>query len=96
MRIRYGYYIVLAGFVVVGLAFLVSVWRFTAAADVSSVFGLITGVVGSLVGAFFGVQVGSQGKEQAENGRNNAEKIARHLAAAGGEQAKKVLEELDK
>jgi len=96
MRIRYGYYIVLAGFVLVGVAFIVSVWRFTAATDVSSVFGLITGVVGTLVGAFFGVQVGSQGKEKAENARNNAEKVARHLAAAGGDQAKKVLEQLDR
>jgi hypothetical protein len=95
MRIRYGYYIVIAGFVLVGLSFVASLMKFTMAADVSSVFGLITGVVGTLVGAFFGVQVGSQGKEKAENARNNAEKVSRHLAAIGGSAAESYLRELE-
>ncbi|HYC11217.1 MAG TPA: hypothetical protein VEC02_00955 [Nitrososphaerales archaeon] len=103
MRIKYGYYIVIAGFLLVGLAFAASLLKFTMAADVSSVFGLITGVVGTLVGAFFGVQVGSQGKEsaanaqkKAENAQHRAEKYVSHLAAIGGEKAKGELERLDK
>jgi hypothetical protein len=95
MRVKYGFRIVIGGFVLVGFGLALSVWKWSAATDVSSVLGLITGVVGTVVGAFFGVQIGSQGKEKVEVARKSAENRALHLAAALGPKAEEVLKTLE-
>jgi hypothetical protein len=87
-RIRYGTRLILAAFGLLATVFLVAVWQFTTAADVSAAVGAVAGVVGTIVGAFFGAQIGSSGKEtaeagwaQAENGRVQAERAARTALA---------------
>jgi hypothetical protein len=82
LRIRYGFWIVIVGLLVIVLVFLSAIARWTVAADVTAVVGSVTGVVGTVVGAFFGVQVGSAGKEKAENDRKAAEDKALRFAAA--------------
>jgi hypothetical protein len=82
LRIKYGFWVVAIGLVVIVLVFLSAVARWATASDVTSVVGSVTGVVGTVVGAFFGVQVDSAGKERAENERNAAEQKAFRLAAA--------------
>jgi hypothetical protein len=80
--------LILAAFGLLGIVFVVAVWQFSAAADVSAAVGAVAGVVGTIVGAFFGAQIGSSGKEtaeagwaQAESGRAQAEKAARTALA---------------
>ena len=73
LRIKYGFWVVIGGLVVIVLAFFAAIARWTVASDVTAVVGSVTGVVGTVVGAFFGVQVGSAGKEKAENERNTAQ-----------------------
>jgi hypothetical protein len=76
-RIKYGAWLILAAFVLLGIVFALAVVWFRTAADVSAVIGAVAGVVGTIVGAFFGVQVGSAGREAAEAGRARAEDAAR-------------------
>ena len=82
LRIRYGFWVVVMGFILVGAVFAVAVWKWNTATDVTAVVGAVTGVVGPVVGAFFGIQVGSAGKEKAEAARKDAEETALRLAAA--------------
>jgi len=82
MRIRYGFWIIILGFVLVTVVFLAAILKWTTASDVATVVGSVTGVVGTIIGAFFGVQVGSAGKEKAETARNQAEDKVVRLAAA--------------
>jgi hypothetical protein len=93
MRVKYGFWIVLVGIVIVGAVFIVAILKWTTAADVATAVGSIAGVIGTIIGAFFGVQVGSSGKEKAEADRNTAQNMARDLAAAlDPNVAKSVLE----
>ncbi len=80
-RLRYGFWVVIAGLVVVVGIFLAANAKWTTANDVTAVVGSITGVVGTLVGAFFGVQVGAAGKEKAESDRRRAEETAQQALA---------------
>ena len=82
MRVRYGFWVVIAGFGLVAVVALLAIYRWTTASDVATIISSITGVVGTVVGAFFGVQVGSAGKERAEKERRTAERRALRLAAA--------------
>jgi hypothetical protein len=82
MRVKYGYYIILAGFLLVGLVFVAAVAKWNTAGDVTAVVGSVTSLIGTVVGAFLGVQVGSQGKEKAEDARKAAENKALRFAAA--------------
>ncbi len=82
MRIKYGFWIVLLGLVLVAAVFLAAIAKWSAAQDVAAAVGSVTGIIGTMVGAFFGVQVGSAGKEKAETARNEAENKAFRLAAA--------------
>jgi hypothetical protein len=92
LRMRYGFWIVIAGLVVVGAVFVAAVLKWTTAADVSTAVGSLTGVVGTIIGAFFGVQVGSAGKEKAEAERVAMENKALSLAAElPPDRAKKIL-----
>jgi hypothetical protein len=81
MRVKYGFWLVLSGLVIMGIVFVVAILKWTAAADVAAAVGSLTGVVGTIVGAFFGVQAGASGKEKAEAARVIAENKAVHLAA---------------
>jgi hypothetical protein len=77
VRIKYGAWLIVAAFLLLGGVFSLAIWQFSAAADVTAVVGSATTVVGTIIGAFFGVQIGSAGKEAAENGRAHAERAAR-------------------
>jgi hypothetical protein len=77
VRIKYGAWLIVAAFLLLGIVFALAIWQFSAAADVTAVVGSVTTVVGTIIGAFFGVQIGSAGKEAAENGRAHAERAAR-------------------
>jgi hypothetical protein len=93
MRKRYGFFAILAGFLLVAVVTWVAIGRWSAASDVAAVVGLITSMIGTVIGAFFGIQVGAQGKEQAA--RNKAETKANvALAAVPADQMDTVLEKL--
>jgi len=95
MRIRYGFYAILVGFVLVAAVTWVAIGNWKTASDVASVVGLITSLMGTVIGAFFGIQVGAQGKEQAEAARDKAETKANvALAAVPSDQINTVLEKL--
>lgn len=90
-RWRYGITVVIAGLITILGAFLVAVWQFDTAAEVSTALAPITGVVGALVGAYFGVQVGSEGKKDAEKDRKESQELANAaLGALPPEQAAEV------
>jgi hypothetical protein len=92
MRIKYGFWIVILGLVLVTVVFLVAMKKYAAASEVTGVVGSVTGVVGTIIGAFFGVQVGSAGKEKAETARTQAEdKVVRLAAALSPNEAKSIL-----
>jgi phage tail tape-measure protein len=88
LRIKYGFWIVVIGLLVIGAVFGLSVSKWAAAADVATAAGPVTSVIGTLVGAFFGVQLGAAGKDKAEE-------KALHLASAlPPDKATQVLESL--
>src|SRR5262245_1476254 len=76
-RIKYGAWLIVAAFVLLGVVFGVAVWRYTHASAVVAVVGSVATVAGTILGAFFGAQVGSAGKEAAEARRAQAERTAR-------------------
>jgi protein-S-isoprenylcysteine O-methyltransferase Ste14 len=80
LRIKYGFWIVFLGLVVAAAVFFGAIFHWTAAADVATAVGSVTGVIGTVVGAFFGIQAGSEGKEQVEAARVRAETNASRLA----------------
>lgn len=82
MRIKYGFWIVILGLVLVAAVFLAAIAKWSAAQDAAAAVGSVTGVIGTIIGAFFGVQVGSAGKEKVEAARSEAEKKVVRLAAA--------------
>ena len=82
LRIKYGFWVVIIGLIVVAVVSLIAILKWTTAADVTAVVGSVTGVVGTVVGAFFGVQVGSAGKEKTESERKVAQDKVEALASA--------------
>ena len=94
LRIRYGLWIILAGFLLVALASVVSVFRWEDVTNVATVIGATTSLVGTVVGAFLGVQVGAAGKERAEADRRHVEEVARlALSMLPPEVAKQIRDE---
>jgi hypothetical protein len=77
---HYGFWIVIAGLIVMTIALLVSAVRWPTASDATSVLTAFGGVVGTLVGTFFGVTVGSAGKKEADKRTDDAQRIATKLA----------------
>ncbi len=77
MRIRYGFWIILAGFTLVAFISVVSIFRWEDVTNVATVIGATTSLVGTVVGSFLGVQVGSAGTERAEADRQRSEAVAR-------------------
>ncbi len=82
LRLKYGFWIVALGLIVIAAAFTAAILKWPTASDVATVVGSITGVVGTVIGAFFGVHIGSAGKERAEAAQDKAEKVALRLAGA--------------
>jgi hypothetical protein len=80
LRIRYGFWVVIVGFLLVGVIAVAAVLKWNTAGDVTAIIGSVTGVVGTVVGAFFGVHVGSAGKEKAEAARDQADDEAQTFA----------------
>jgi hypothetical protein len=77
LRLRYGFWIIIAGFTLVFLITLISTFRWaevtSVATSVATVVGAVATLVGTVVGAFFGVQVGALGKERADAARERSE-----------------------
>jgi hypothetical protein len=77
LRLRYGFWIIIAGFTLVFLITLISTFRWaevtSVATSVATVVGAVATLVGTVVGAFFGVQVGAVGKERADAARERSE-----------------------
>jgi hypothetical protein len=91
MRIKYGLYVVLVGFLLVGIVFVAALTKFTAVSDVTAAVGVVTSVVGTLAGAFFGVHVGSVGKETGDAARRYAAGYAALLTQTQVEEVNKRL-----
>ncbi|MEV5407687.1 hypothetical protein AB0K60_02455 [Thermopolyspora sp. NPDC052614] len=77
-RWRYGFFIVLAGLVVVLVGFTVSVLN---SGEVATMFAGVCGVVGTIIGAYFGVQAGQAGKDRAEAELRRVNDMAIRMAA---------------
>jgi hypothetical protein len=91
-RYLYGLVVVLAGFAVVLVVFILSNNKWSESKDVTAAVGAVTGVVGTLAGAFFGVHVGAAGKDRAEAERDAAQNKVEKLAALmAPDQAARVL-----
>jgi len=73
LRLRYGFWIIITGFVLVFLITLIATFRWSEVTSVATVVGAVASLVGIVVGAFFGVQVGAVGKERAEAERERSE-----------------------
>ncbi len=78
-RTKYGFWVVLAGLLVILIVYGIAVYTWRAASDFAAAAGSVAGVVGTIVAAFFGVQVGSAGKERAQQ---QALELAGRLPAA--------------
>lgn len=92
----YGFLVVIAGFVLVGIVFYFSIHKWLESKDVTAAVGSVTSVVGTLAGAFFGVNIGAAGKARAESERNSAQKTVAKLAAlVQPSDAAKVLDSLN-
>ena len=73
LRLRYGFWIIITGVVLVFLITLTSTFRWPEVTSVARVVGAVASLVGTVVGAYFGVQVGSVGKERAEAARERSD-----------------------
>jgi hypothetical protein len=73
-----GFVVVLIGLVVILSAFLVAVFHYSSAADVSTALAAVTGTVGAIVGAYFGVRVGSATGEEAMTNASIQLRISNH------------------
>jgi len=94
MRIKYGFWIILMGFILVALITAASILKWNDVTSVATAIGATTSLVGTVVGSFLGVQVGSAGKERVEADRNNLEEMVRlALSMVPPEVAKQIQEE---
>jgi len=99
LRVRFGYRVILWGFLLVGLSLVVAwgVWNARTAdmkfSDVVSIVTAVTGIVGTLVGAFFGVSASATARDQAEKARQDTQALAnKALAALPPDAAAKVVQ----
>jgi hypothetical protein len=96
LRLRYGFWIIIAGFVLVAFITIVSTFRWTEVTSVATVVGAVASLVGTVVGAFIGVQVGAVGKEKAEASRERSEEMARAaLSTLPPESAQQLRSEMN-
>lgn len=99
-----GLLVTVAGLTVLLVAFLVAVYHYGKAGDVSTALAAITGTIGTVIGAYFGVQAGGaagnkaaqqsdKARAESEASRQKLEVAALHLAAvADPRRAPGVLE----
>jgi hypothetical protein len=80
-RWTYGLIAVGIGLVVILIALGIVTNRFTAAADVGTVLGVVVTPIATIVAAYFGVAAGSSGKAKAEDNAKKATKAAIRMAA---------------
>jgi hypothetical protein len=64
--------------------YIVAIFIFNDAQEVSIALAAVTGTIGTIVGAYFGVQTGAAGKEKAEDA---AEEARKELSREEGEGA---------
>jgi uncharacterized membrane protein len=94
LRIRYGLWIILAGFLLVALVSVVSIFKWEDVTSVATAIGATTSLVGTVVGSFLGVQVGAAGKERAQADLRHVEEVARlALSMLPPEVAKQIRDE---
>jgi hypothetical protein len=97
LRLRYGFWIIITGFVLVFLITLISMFRWDEVTSVATVVGAVASLVGTVVGAFFGVQVGAVGKEKAEAERSRSEEgIKAALSMLPPEAAEQLRSEMNR
>ena len=94
LRIRYGLWIILAGFLLVALVSVVSILKWEDVTSVATAIGATTSLGGTVVGSFLGVQVGAAGKERAQADLRHVEEVARlALSMLPPEVAKQIRDE---
>ena len=97
LRLRYGFWIIITGFVLVFLITLIATFRWAEVTSVATVVGAVASLVGTVVGAFFGVQVGGAGKERAEAAREHSEEVTRTaLSMLPPESAERLRSEMNR
>jgi hypothetical protein len=97
LRLRYGFWIIIAGFALVAFITIVSIFRWVEVTSVATVVGAVASLVGTVVGAFFGVQVGAVGKEKVEASRERSEEMARvALSMLPPESAEQLRSEMNR
>jgi hypothetical protein len=95
LRIKYGLWIILTGFLLVALITIASIYKWNDVTSVATAIGATTSLVGTVVGSFLGVQVGSAGKERVEADRVQLEETVRlALSLLPPEVAKQVHQEV--
>jgi hypothetical protein len=80
-RMRYGFYVVITGLVVVLIGFAAAVIQ---SGEVATLFAGVCGVVGTVIGAYFGVQAGQAGKDRAEAELRRVNDMAIRMAGYAG------------
>jgi hypothetical protein len=70
------YSVVVGGLILIGIFYLVSIYRYTSASDVNTVMAPVVGVIGTVIGAYFGVHAGASGKDKIEKDRNTLQRLA--------------------
>jgi uncharacterized membrane protein len=92
---RYGIWLVLAAFALLGIVFGVAITQFSSATDVAAVVGSVGAVIGTIIGAYFGVHAASSSRQAAEAGRAKAESTAqRALAKLDPQTAEGLIKDL--
>ena len=72
-RVRYGFYVVAMGLVVLLIATFFALYKVDKIPDVAALISAVGAVIGPIVGAFFGVHIGAAGKDKADKDRDKAE-----------------------
>ncbi len=97
LRLRYGFWIIVAGFSLVAFITMVSIFRWAEVTSVATVVGAVASLVGTVVGAFLGVQVGAVGKERADAARERSEEgIKVALSMLTPEAAEQLRAQMDR
>ena len=95
LRMKYGLWIILTGFLLVALITGASIYKWNDVTSVATAIGATTSLVGTVVGSFLGVQVGSAGKERVEADRVQLEETVRlALSLLPSEVARQVHQEV--
>jgi hypothetical protein len=81
-RWTYGLVAVAIGLGVILIALWIVTRRFSVAADVGTIMGVVVSPVATIVAAYFGVAAGSSGKAQADDKAHKAQIAALKMAAA--------------